>query len=181
MMHDRITFRMLPLVACMLAAAGAASAAPSPSDDGNDKPGQTIKSSATPSKAPASESPHPRIESQRSKRAENYYKTVWGIEHLAVSETASGALLRFSYRVTDAARAGTLNDKTATPYLIDEKTGAVLQVPVMPKVGMLRQTAGAENGREYWMVFSNKRNFVKPRNRVDIVIGQFRANGLIVR
>ena len=100
---------------------------------------------------------------------------------MEVREAASGVLLRFSFRVEDSNRAQVLNDKKATPYLIDEKTGAVLQIPTMPKVGLLRQTATPTNGTEYWMVFSNKGNFVKPGNRVDIVIGNFRANGLVVQ
>ncbi len=122
----------------------------------------------------------PFTATQKSRHADNFYKGIWGVENLEVREAASGSLLRFSYRVTDANRAQTLNDKKATPYLIDEKTGAVLQVPVMPKVGMMRQTADPENGRDYWMVFSNK-GVVKPGSRVDVVVGNFRANGLVVK
>ena len=119
--------------------------------------------------------------SQKNRRADNYYRSVWGVDNLEVRETASGVLLRFSYRVTDTNKAKMINDKRSTPYLIDEKTGAFLEVPTMPKVGMLRQTGSPENGRDYWMVFSNKGNFVKPGTRVDVVIGEFRANGLIVQ
>ncbi len=126
-------------------------------------------------------SPSPLTASRRNKHADNYYKSVWGIDRLEVRETASGVLLRFSYRVEDANKAQMLNDKKVTPYLIDEKTGAVLQVPTMPKVGMLRQTASPTNGLDYWMVFSNKGVFVKPGSRVDVVIGNFRAKGLIVQ
>ena len=50
----------------------------------------------------------------------------------------------------------------------------------MEKVGQLRQTATPENGREYWMVFSNRSHIVKPGNRVTVVIGTFRAQGLVV-
>jgi len=139
---------------------------------------------AAPSPKPASlskSSGHSVLPStMRSKSAENFYKSVWGVDKLEVRETASGVLLRFSYRVTDASRAQLLNDKKATPYLIDQKTGAVLQVPTMPKVGMLRQTGDPVNGLSYWMVFSNKGNFVKPGSRVDVVIGNFRAQGLVV-
>jgi hypothetical protein len=116
-----------------------------------------------------------------SKSAEKFYRSVWGVENLEVRETSSGVLLRFSYRVTDANRARLLNDKKAIPYLIDQKTGAVLQVPTMPKVGMLRQSSDPVNGLSYWMVFSNKGNFVKPGSRVDVVIGNFRAQGLVVQ
>ena len=33
----------------------------------------------------------------------------------------------------------------------------------------------------YWMAFSNKGGFVKPGHRVDVVIGQFKAEGLVVQ
>jgi hypothetical protein len=108
------------------------------------------------------------------------YAALGGVDNLIVQETASGALLRFSYRVFDANKAKALNDKKATPYLIDEKTGVVLQVPQMPKVGLLRQTADPVNGAEYWMAFSNK-GAVKRGNRVDVVIGNLRFNGLVVQ
>jgi hypothetical protein len=56
----------------------------------------------------------------------------------------------------------------------------VLQVPVMEKVGPLRQAMTPESGKEYWMVFSNKGNFVKPGDRVEVLIGSFHADGLMV-
>ncbi len=146
-----------------------------------DQPAPPLRAAASTSTSPSPRAATSIIDAQMSKHAENYYKSVWGIEKLEVRETASGVLLRFSYYISDAKKAVALNDKKATPYLVDEKTGAVLQIPQMPKVGFLRQTANPEDGMEYWMVFSNKGNFVKPRSRVDVIIGQFRANGLIVR
>ena len=116
----------------------------------------------------------------KSARAAMMYKRFWGIDNIEVREISSGVLVRFSYRVVNANKAKVLNDKKATPYLVDEKTGAALQVPVLEKVGQLRQTAMPQNGRQYWMVFSNKGMFVKPGSRVDIVIGNFRINGLVV-
>ncbi len=120
------------------------------------------------------------LTSQKNKHADNFYKSVWGIDKMEVRAAASGALLRFSYTIVDANKAKALNDEKTTPYMVDEKTGAVLQVPSMPKVGTLRQTAQPENGREYWMVFSSK-GTVKPGSRVDVVIGNFRAIGLVVQ
>jgi len=120
------------------------------------------------------------LASGRSSRARLTYEALGGVDNLRVQATASGALLRFSYRVLDANKAKALSDKKAPPYLVDEKTGAVLQVPQMPNVGLLRQTADPVNGVEYWMVFSNK-GVVKPGNRVDIVIGNIRFNGLVVQ
>jgi hypothetical protein len=51
---------------------------------------------------------------------------------------------------------------------------------VMDKVGQLRQGLAPEAGRSYWMAFSNKGRLVKRGARVSVVIGQFRADGLVV-
>ena len=51
---------------------------------------------------------------------------------------------------------------------------------VLEKVGQLRQTATQEAGRSYWMTFSNKGRRVKRGDRVDVLIGPFRANNLVV-
>lgn len=107
-------------------------------------------------------------------------RRIWGIDDLHVRSTASGDMIRFSYRVVDAAKAWIVNDEKLDPYMIVLKTGAKLQIPETEKVGKLRQTAKPENGREYWMVFTNVRRVVKSGDRVDIVIGTFRATQLIV-
>lgn len=112
--------------------------------------------------------------------AKSYHQAVWGIDNLLVRQTASGNLIRFSYRVTNPAQAKALNDQHATPYLIGIRSRAMLQVPVMDKVGKLRQTGLPEAGKEYWMVFSNKGNLVKRGDRVNVVIGTFHADGLMV-
>ena len=64
--------------------------------------------------------------------------------------------------------------------MIGERSHVMLQVPVMDKVGQLRQTSTVEKGKEYWMVFSNKGGFVKTGERVDVKIGSFHAEGLMV-
>ena len=117
---------------------------------------------------------------KESTKAKNHYITVWGIDKMKVSSTASGNLIRFSYRVSEPERAKALGDKRFTPYMISPRNSAVLQVPVMDKVGMLRQATTQQAGQEYWMVFSNKGNLVKPGDRVNVVIGAFHADGLMV-
>jgi hypothetical protein len=112
--------------------------------------------------------------------AKNYYQAVWGVDNLLVRRTASGNLIRFSYRVTNPAQAKPLGNKLATPYMIGERSHAMLQVPVMDKVGQLRQSGSQEAGQAYWMVFSNKGDLVKAGDRVDVIIGSFRAVGLMV-
>jgi hypothetical protein len=115
-----------------------------------------------------------------SSRATNYFRATWGVDNMRVRRTASGNLVRFSYRVTDAERAKILGEKEATPHLIDPKRGVILQVPVMEQIGQLRQTGTPVVGQEYWMVFSNKGGVVKAGDRVDVLIGTFRADGLLL-
>lgn len=114
-------------------------------------------------------------------RATEYYQTIWGVDNLLVRSTASSNLIRFSYRVTNPARASVLGDKAATPFLIDPRSRAVLQIPSLEQVGKLRQAGQPpEAGKEYWMVFSNKGNLVRPGDHVSVVIGTFHADGLMV-
>lgn len=115
-----------------------------------------------------------------SRRAELHYGLVWGVDSLSVRWVESGEVIRFSYRVLDAARAQTLNNKKSEPSLIDLRAGVSLVVPAMENVGQLRQSADAEEGKSYWMAFSNKGRLVKRGDRVNVVIGQFRADGLVV-
>jgi hypothetical protein len=113
-------------------------------------------------------------------RAGTYYKVVWGVDSLGVKWGESGEVIRFSYRVLDADRARVLNDKTFEPSLIDPQAGVKLVVPSLENVGQLRQSAPPENGKSYWMVFSNKGRLVKRGDHVSLVIGPFRADGLVV-
>ena len=115
------------------------------------------------------------------KRATAYYGAVWGVDSLSVKSVESGELIRFSYRILDAVKAQTLNDKKVEPSLVDARAGARLAIPSLEKVGQLRQSSTPEAGRSYWMAFSNKGGLVKPGDHVDVVIGQFRADGLVVQ
>lgn len=113
-------------------------------------------------------------------RSKEYIQSAWGVNDLTVHLTASGNLIRFSYRVTDPARARLLGDNRAVPFMFGQRSHALLHVPVMEKVGQLRQTGVPEAGKEYWMVFSNKGSYVKLGDRVNVVIGTFHADGLMV-
>jgi hypothetical protein len=113
-------------------------------------------------------------------RAGKYYELVWGVDSLAVKWTESGEVIRLTYRVLDAGKAKMLNDKKAEPALIDPQARVKLVVPSMEKVGQLRQSSTPQAGKSYWMAFSNKGRLVKRGDRVNVVIGQFRAEGLVV-
>jgi hypothetical protein len=115
-----------------------------------------------------------------SEKARNYYPAAWGVDRLRVNYTSSGNLIRFSFRVVEPKRAKALGDHEATPYLVGLRSNVVLQVPTMEKIGQLRQMGANEAGKEYWMVFSNKGNLVRPGDRVNVLIGKFRAEGLVV-
>jgi hypothetical protein len=113
-------------------------------------------------------------------RAGTYYKIVWGVDSLGVKWTESGEVIRFSYHVLEADKAKVLNDKKNEPSLIDPQAGVKLVVPSMENVGQLRQSAPPEDGKSYWVVFSNKGRLVKRGDHVSVVIGAFRADGLVV-
>lgn len=185
----------LPIVAAvtigcalLVARANAQSAAQS-------SPGSTQASSSASGStaAPAKENPTPAGASSNavtpnryrpqleSKSAREFYALFWGVESLSVKAVESGEIIRFSYRVLDAEKAKMLNDKKNEPSLIDPKAGVRLVVPSLEKVGQLRQSSTPETGKAYWMAFSNKGRYVKPGHRVNIVIGNFHADGLIVQ
>ena len=113
-------------------------------------------------------------------KAGRYYRLVWGIDSIAVKLAESGELVRFSWRVLDPDKARTLNDKRLEPALVDPQAGVSLAVPAMEKVGQLRQSAPPEQGKSYWMAFSNKGRRVKRGDRVNVVIGDFKGEGLAV-
>jgi hypothetical protein len=115
-----------------------------------------------------------------SEQAERYYEGVWGIGELRVKSAESGELIRFNYRVVDPQKAAALNDKKAEPALFDSQAGVKLVVPQLEKVGKLRQSSTPKAGMTYWMAFSNPTFAVKRGHRVDVVIGSFHANGLVV-
>jgi hypothetical protein len=136
------------------------------------------KTAASPSTPPKKRRFVPRTELPPS--AQRFYENMWGVEIVGVKAVESGAMLRFSYRVLDADKAQALNDKKSTPYLYDVTSHVRLEVPSMEKVGQLRQSSAVEPGRVYWMVFSNKERMVKPGTRVDVRIGDFLAQGILV-
>jgi hypothetical protein len=139
-----------------------------------------------PAAAPSSANPaaagktFPRRSIRVPSRAKNYYRSVWGIDDLVVRQTASGTVIRFSYRVLDPERATQLVDKQSDAYMVGVRSHAILKVPTMDKIGQLRQTGSPVPDKEYWMVFSNKGSLVRPGDRVNVVIGSFHADGLIV-
>src|SRR2546428_153384 len=101
------------------AAAPAAPAAPAPA----------AAAAAGKTAAPqAQRKPLPLRQQKMPGKAKNYYVAAWGVDKLRVSYTSSGNLIRFSYRVADPERARLLADKKATPYLLGQRSRALLQI-----------------------------------------------------
>jgi len=113
-------------------------------------------------------------------RASRFYSLVWGIDSLTVKLVESGEMVRFNYRVVDTDKAKIVADNKSTPSLVDPQAGVKLVVPELEQVGMLRQSATPELGKSDGMAFSNSGRVVKRGDRVNVVIGLFRANGLVV-
>ena len=183
-MKNLITARVVLADLVLCGALIAQSTAPATTD--HTKPSLPSSSTQSQPAAPTAKPSGPVLpqryrQNRVAARARQYYSLMWGVESLSVKFAESGEIIRFSYRVLDPEKAKPLNDKKSEPSLIDPRAGVKLVVPSLEKIGKLRQSSAPEAGKMYWMAFSNKGGFVKPGHRVDIVIGQFRAEGLIVQ
>jgi hypothetical protein len=170
----------LLLVSLLTAAAASAQTSAQPADAAPAPAAKPAKGVAPSAQAKRSAKASRYRPDRFAGRAGTYYRIVWGVDSLSVKWGESGEVIRFSYRVLDADKAKILNDKKFEPSLIDPQAGVKLVVPSMENVGQLRQSAPPENGKSYWMVFSNKGRLVKRGDHVAVVIGAFHADGLIV-
>jgi hypothetical protein len=115
--------------------------------------------------------------------AEDDYLRRWGVIPQAIRLTSAGHMLDFRYRIKDPEKALPLVDRTNRPYLLHEKSGNKLPVPVPGKVGPLRQTekyGKPKVDRNYFVMFSNPGRVVQAGDSVTVVIGDFEARNLIV-
>jgi hypothetical protein len=108
----------------------------------------------------------------------------WGVEPVAIRLSAAGHMLDFRLRVLDAQKAAPLLVRNTDCYVIAEKSGDVLQVARSPKVGALRSTVRAESmvkeDRVYGALFANRGRLVEVGDQVTVVMGEFRAEHLVV-
>jgi hypothetical protein len=105
----------------------------------------------------------------------------WGIEIKSLRRTAAGHLLDFRFKIINPDKAALFLKREDKAYLIDQASGKKLPVPVMPNVGALRSTAvKPEANRVYFILFSNAGDLVKSGSKVSIVMGDFKAENLVV-
>jgi hypothetical protein len=114
-------------------------------------------------------------------RAEQNLKEQWGIEITSIRMAVDGHMVDFRYRVLDPVKAETLFVRKNKPYLIDQASQKVLAVPNLGKVGPLRTSNKPQEGRIYWMFFGNGRGLIRAGSKVTVVIGDFRAENLVVQ
>jgi hypothetical protein len=109
------------------------------------------------------------------------FEEKWGVQIASIRMSAAGRIVDFRYRVIDPEKAALLGDRRVQPVLIDQTSGRKLAVPVAPKIGSLRQTSvKLTAGRIYFVLFSNSEQLIKSGSKVAVVIGDFRAENLMV-
>ncbi|PLX89833.1 MAG: hypothetical protein C0619_10415 [Desulfuromonas sp.] len=105
----------------------------------------------------------------------------WGIEILSLRSTAANYMLDFRYRVIDAEKAKPIFDRKTKPYLVDQASGHKFAVPNPPKTGPLRNSNTPQVDRNYFTIFANPGKYIQPGSMVTVVIGDFRAENLVVQ
>ncbi|MBI5557639.1 MAG: hypothetical protein HY885_08375 [Deltaproteobacteria bacterium] len=129
--------------------------------------------------------PHGQSPPPQETRASDAYAGLeeqWGIRPETLRLSAEGAMLDFRYRVTDPIKAVKItSDHKLKIYLEDQASGVKLAVPTTPKIGALRQTTGEpQAGKIYFCLFANSGSHVKAGSKVTVVMGDFRAENLVV-
>ena len=115
-------------------------------------------------------------EPSNTKRIEEHY----GIEIVALRNTAAGHMLDFRFRAVDLEKAMPFFREDIKPYLIDQASGKSLTVPVPAKLGPMRPTGrNPKLGVTYWMFFGNP-GLIKSGDRVTIAVGDLRIENLVV-
>ena len=114
-------------------------------------------------------------------RKNTFMKREWGIEILYVRQTAAGYMLEFRYKVVDAEKAKPLFERQTKPILTHAESGAQLIVPTPAKTGALRNSNPPLDDHTYWMFFANPGKLVEPGQHVNIQIGDFLVEKLVVQ
>ena len=104
----------------------------------------------------------------------------WGIKIEGIRVTAAGYFVDFRYRVVDPDKAVGLMKRGDKAFVIDQASGMQMPVP-LTKVGPLRGTGSAPKAdRVYTVMFTSGGGVIRPGSKVTVVIGEFRAENLVV-
>lgn len=101
------------------------------------------------------------------------------VERLSLS--ASGIMVDMRYRITDLEKAQKVLNRTSKLQMVDQKSGAILPVPDMAKIGKLRQLPKTnEPTRVYWMFFRNTGGVAKKGSKLTLFLGGVNIKDLVV-
>jgi len=107
-----------------------------------------------------------------------------GIVVSGIRLSSVGYMLDFRYRVVDTDKAAPLMDAKVKPYML-VASGARLDIPNTPKLGMLRQrprnNAVMKKNREYFIMFSNLGRRLQSGDKVTVVVGETKIEDLIIK
>ncbi|MFZ5906609.1 MAG: hypothetical protein ACOYVJ_04280 [Nitrospirota bacterium] len=112
--------------------------------------------------------------------SQNETEARWGIQVKSVRLTAAGYMLDFRYRVTDSEKASSILNRQEKATLLHQESGTMMHVP-RTRLGPMRQTSvkPAED-RDYLIFFANRNGMVKPGDKITVMIGDFKAEDLVV-
>jgi hypothetical protein len=105
----------------------------------------------------------------------------FGIQVLSLRPTALGQMLDLRFKVLDPEKAKPILDKNKKSYLLDQKSGKTLPVPVTKSGSMRQTTLKPEAGRVYFTLFTNPGGIVKENSQVTLVVGDFKKSDIIVK
>jgi len=107
----------------------------------------------------------------------------WGIRAKSVRLAANGLMVDFRYRIIDSVKASALlQEKKLKPRLVDKASGTELTIPELEKVGGLRTSfKNIVKNKVYFMMFANPNMLIKRGSKVAVIIGDFRAEDLVVQ
>jgi hypothetical protein len=117
---------------------------------------------------------------QRMKRKAADEVARWGIRILHLRLVAENHLLDLRFQVINHEKAATIMSRKHSAYLVDQRTGKALPVPITKSGAMRQTTLKPENGREYFMYFSNPGGLVKPGDLMTLAIGDIRIKNIPV-
>lgn len=104
----------------------------------------------------------------------------WGIQIESARLSAGGYMIDFRFRVLDAEKASQIFNRKIMPQMIDQATGARFIVPSPPKVGQLRSGGNITEDRIYFIFFANPAKYIKSGNKITVVVGEFKAEDIVV-
>lgn len=93
-----------------------------------------------------------------------------GVRVVRVAVTGDGGLVDLRYQIVDADRAASVHDPNNLPLLIDERTGALIDQPLMGHIHHNAPKAGVT----YYIIFNNPGTILHSGGYVTVRLGDAR-------